>query len=125
MVTFLSPSWLEQLTTAAGGDQVAPGATVVQQIVTGGPDGDVAFVLEVEAGHLRARPGFDDRATVTLTQAWDTAVRVHRGQLAPADAFRAGLVKVRGDARGLVELAATLEPLGPATTALRERTLGA
>ncbi len=125
MFAFLSPQWLEQLTAAAGGDAVGPGATVVQQVVTGGPDGDIAFVLEVDAGHVRARPGSDAGAVVTLTEAWETAVRIHRGELTAHDAIRAGLVKAGGDVRRLVGATAALVPLEPATSALRERTSGA
>lgn len=125
MFAFLSASWLEQLTTAAGGHLVGPDATVVQQVVTDGPGGDVAYALEVEAGHVRARPGLDARAVVTLTETWGTAVRIHRGELTAPEAFRAGLVRVRGDMRRLVEVAATLGALGPATTALREQTADA
>lgn len=124
MFPFLSASWLEQLTVAAGGHDVGPDATVVQQVVMGGPDGDIAFVLEVEGGRLRARPGRDPTAVVTLIEAWETAVRIHRGELTPQEAFRAGLVKVRGDVRRVVEAAATLGSLGLATSALRERTAG-
>lgn len=125
MPPFLSPSWLEQLTLAAGGNQVGPGAVVVQQVVTGGPDGEVSFVLEVEAGHLRARPGRDAGAVVTLTEAWETAVRIHRGELTAQEALRGGLVKVRGDVRRLVEAAATLGLLGSVTAGLREQAAGA
>lgn len=125
MFAFLSQSWLDQLTTVAGGDQVGPDAVVVQQVVTGGPQGDVAFVLEIDDGRIRARLGRDDRAAVRLTQGWDTAVRIHRGGLSPLDAFRHGLVKVGGDVRHLVDAAASLAALGPATSTLRERTVDA
>ncbi len=125
MLPFLSASWLEQLTAAAGGHDVGPEATVVQRVVTGGPDGDVAFVLEVDAGRVRATPGRDPRAVVTLTEAWETAVRIHRGELTAHDAIRSGLVKVGGDVRRLVEAAATLRSFDGATSTLRERTGGA
>jgi len=125
VLPFLSPSWLDRLTVAAGGHDIGPGATVVQQVVTAGPDGDITYVLEVEGGRLRARPGTDPRAVVTLTEAWETAVLIHRGEMTVSEAFRAGLVKVRGDVRPLVEVAATLGPLGPATSLLREHTSGA
>jgi hypothetical protein len=123
--TFLSPAWLEQLTAAAGGGAVGPGAAVVQLVVTGGPDGDVGVVLELEPGCFRARPGRDPQAVLTLTQSWETAWRIHRGELSAPEAFRAGLVKVRGDAAPLVELATTLGPLGPAVAPLREQTVDA
>ena len=123
MLPFLSASWLEQLTIAAGGHEIGPEAAVVQRVVTGGPDGEIAFVLEVDDGHVRASPGRDARAGVTITEAWDTAVRIHRGELTAHDAIRAGLVKVRGDVRRLVEAAGGLRFLGPATGLLRERTV--
>ena len=123
---FLSPAWLEQLTAAAGGDAVGPGAAVVQLVVTAGPDGDVGVVLELEPGRVRGRPGRAPEAVVTLTLTWETAWRIHRGELSAPEAFRAGQVKVRGDAAPLVELAATLGPLGPAAAAtLREQTADA
>ena len=125
MLPFLSASWLDELTAAADGRDVGPDATVVQQVVTGGPDGDIAYVIELDGGRVRARPGRDPRAVVTLTEAWETAVRIHRGELTAHDAIRAGLVKAGGDVRHLVGAAAALVPLEPATSALRERTSGA
>ena len=123
MPSFLSSSWLDELTALTGGDEVGPDATVVQHVVTGGPGGDVAFVLEVEAAHVRARPGRDDRAVVTLTESWETAVCLHRGELTARQAFMGGLIRVRGDVRQMVEAAAGLAALGPAMTTLRERTV--
>ncbi len=125
MVPFLSASWLEQLTIAAGGHEIRPQAVVVQRVVTDGPAGDIAFVLEVDEGHVRATPGRDPRAVVTLTEAWDTAVRIHQGELTAHDAIRSGLVKVRGDVRRLVDAAATVGSLDKVATLVRERTAGA
>ena len=125
MPSFLSPPWLEQLTALAGGDQVGAAPTVVQMVVTDGPDGDVAFLLDVDAGHVRTRPGRDPRAAVTLTLSWATAVRLHQGALAARDAFLGGLVRVRGDVRVMVGAAAGLSRLGPALAALRQETVGA
>jgi len=122
---FLSPSWLEQLTALAGGDEVGPGATVIQQVVTGGPAGDIEFVLDVEAGRVRARPGRDARAVVTLTEAWDTALQLHRGELTAREAFLGGLIRVRGDVRLVVQAAAGLSSLGPVIASLQERTVDA
>lgn len=122
---FLSPAWLEQLTAAAGGGAKGSGSAVVQLVVTGGPDGDVAFVLEVGTGSVGARSGRDPESAVTLTLAWETAWRINRGELSAPESFRAGLVKVRGDAAPLVDLAASLSPLGPAVATLREQTVDA
>ena len=125
MSTFLSPAWLEQLSGLAGGDQVGPGASVVQQLVTGGPNGEIAYFLEIQDGRVRASPGWDERAVVTLTETWDTAVRLHRGELTARQAFMHGLVRVRGDVRQVLMAASGLAALGPALTALREDTVDA
>lgn len=125
MSDFLSSSWLEELTALAGGDEVGPDATIIQHVVTGGPDGDVAFVLEVDAGRARARPGRDGRAVVTLTEAWDTAVRLHRGELTARAAFLGGLIRVRGDVRRIIQAASGLSGLEPALVTLREGNTGA
>lgn len=125
MSTFLSPDWLEELSALAGGDQVGPGAIVVQQLVTGGPGGDIAYVLEIDGGSARARPGRDGRAVVTLTESWDTAVRLHRGELTAREAFLGGLIRVRGDVRQVVAAASGLAALGPALSTLREGTVDA
>ena len=125
MSTFLSPAWLEQLTALAGGDGVGPGATIVQQVVTDGPEGDIAYVLDIEGGRVRARPGWDDRAVVTLTESWDTAVHLHRGELTAREAFLAGMIRIRGDVRQVLVAASGLAALGPAIAELRERTVDA
>jgi putative sterol carrier protein len=123
--SFLSPSWLEQLTALAGGDGVGPSPTVVQQLVTGGPDGDIAFVLEVDQGKVRATPGRNPDAVVTLIESWETAVRLHHGQVTAREAFMNGLIRVRGDVRKIVDAAAGLASLAPALAALRDDTAGA
>jgi len=119
---FLSSSWLEELTDLAGGSEIGPDATVIQHVVTHGPAGDVAFVVEVENGRVRAQPGLDPRAVATLTEAWETALRLHRGELTAQDAFRRGLIRVRGDMRRVVEVASTLSSLAPAMAVLRAST---
>ena len=125
MSSFLSPEWLEQLSALAGGDEVGPDATVIQQVVTGGPNGDIAFLLQVEGARVRAVPGTDAHAAVTLLESWDTAVRLHRGELTLREAFLGGLIRVRGDVRRMVEAAAGLSALAPALALLQERTVDA
>lgn len=122
MPSFLSPQWLERLSALAGGDQVGPDAAIVQQVVTGGPDGDVTFFLEIDGSSVRATPGRNERAGITLTESWDTAVRLHTGRLTAREAFLGGLIRVRGDVRLMVEVAAGLSGLGPSLAGLRDDT---
>lgn len=125
MPTFLSPEWLAQLTALAGGDDVGPTAILVQHVVTDGPDGDIAFLLEIDGGRVRARLGRDDCAVVTLTESWDTAVHLHRGELTAREAFLGGLIRIRGDVRQVPQAASGLSSLGPAIATLRKSTVGA
>lgn len=69
----------------------------VQHVVSGGPDGEVAYVVEVVDGQVAsASPGVDDAADLTLAERHDDAVQMRAGELAPDDAFMRGRVKVTG-----------------------------
>lgn len=100
---FLSGEWLAAVDQALSSSQQVAGATAdtslrLLQVVTGAPEGTVAYVVAVDHGAVRvttAAPG--DGADVTLTSDWSTAVAVATGALAPHDAFTDGRLRVRGD----------------------------
>ncbi len=104
---FLSAEWMEEvnreaascseLKTTAGRPPVT-----ISQTVTGGPDGDVAYTLQVGDGGLRVRAGGTEDATVTISQDWATAVAVARGEMGPEEAVMAGGIQVRGDMEALL-----------------------
>jgi putative sterol carrier protein len=73
-------------------------ATVrVQHVVTGGPGGEVAYVVEVVDGKVSgASLGADDTADLTLAEKHGDAAEIVAGELAPDDAFMRGRVKVTG-----------------------------
>ena len=75
---------------------------VVQQVVTGGPDGDVAYHVIVDDGRTSVRAGRADDPTITFTQDRATARAVSRGELSAQGAFMAGRIRVRGDLPALV-----------------------
>src|SRR5947207_4842274 len=75
----------------------------VQQMVTGGPDGDVAYHVDIDHGAVRVTAGEADEPTVTFIQSWDTAAAIARGELSAQGAFMTGLIRVRGDLPKLVE----------------------
>jgi putative sterol carrier protein len=104
---YLSPAWLRALQDAADTSPTLPGATagmhlVVQQVVTGGPDGDVAYHVIVDDGRTTVRAGRADDPTITFTQDRDTARAVSRGELSAQGAFMAGRIRIRGDLPALV-----------------------
>lgn len=125
---FLSPAWLAALDRALAGSPAVQAATAdtsltLLQVVTGGPDGDVAYLVAVDAGTTSVRPaGPGATADVTLASAWATAVAIATGALAPHDAFTAGRLVVRGDIEALRTHAPALAGLAVAAADVREAT---
>ena len=73
----------------------------ILQRVTGGPDGDVEYVLALAGGAIRFEPGAGP-ADVELTTDYDTAATISQGLLSPAAAFAAGRLRVGGAVSSLV-----------------------
>lgn len=108
MPRYLSNEWLEAAQEALAGDDVLATAAdgvklTVQQVVTGGPDGDVAYHVSVDHGAVRVTPGEAPDPTVTFIQSWDTAAAIGRGEQSAQGAFMTGLIRVRGDLPKLVD----------------------
>lgn len=99
MAQFLTQEWLDLLHTLAADLPERPGASArIQVVVTGGPEGEVRYVQEIEDGRLAACSlGGDDTADATLTETYDDAVELARGDLDPSAAFMQGRVKVSGN----------------------------
>ena len=107
MAGYLGPGWVEGLEFAAP----TPGVQV-RRVVTGGPDGDVAFESAVGgppdataatsggAGEAVAAP------VLTLTTTHDVAARLDTGELAAPVAYMQGKLKAEGDMRTLYALLA-------------------
>lgn len=117
MARFLSAEWLEQLAaTAAASDDLrrAAAATTVtlRQVVTGGPDGDVDYVVRLDRGTVSVRPGPDGPADVEITEDYATAAAISQGRLTPAAAFAGGRLKLGGRVGLLVEHAPLFAALG-------------
>ena len=127
-VRFLSPAWFAAVQEALAGSQDVAAATSgsslrLLQVVTGGPEGDVAYLVTVEAGSATITPGPPDMAAeVTLAAAWDTAVAIATGALAPHDAFTTGRLVVRGDIDVLRAQAPALAGLDTAFDEVRSAT---
>ncbi len=126
MPRFLSPEWVDvfnEVTSHVEVPDPAPDAALavrhgtfaVCQIVTGGPDGDLATTLHVEDGRVTMTPGASGSADVTVSLGWDDAVAMASGTLGAVDALAAGRIRVRGD---LGVLMASQELLGTLQRAL-------
>ncbi len=108
MPRYLSAEWLEAAQLALAADDVLAKVAAevelsVQQQVTGGADGDVAFHVDIDHGAVNLVSGEAENPTVTFIQSYETAAAIGRGELSAQGAFMTGLIRVRGDLPKLVE----------------------
>lgn len=131
----LSAGWVERYREATADLPARPGTTArIEQLVTGGPGGDLGWWATIVDGRTvaagrydraddavaavaaaadargePARPG--DPPLVTLTLPWSLAVAIAAGEVEPAAAFMQGRAKVAGDHAALLRvLALTATP---------------
>jgi putative sterol carrier protein len=105
---YLTQDWLDAAQRAVEADAALATSTkdvqlTVQQVVTGGPDGDAAYHVAIDDGTVRVLTGEASNATVTFIQNWETATAISRGELSAQGAFMTGRIRVRGDLPKLVE----------------------
>ncbi len=128
MVRFLTDEWIAALDDAAREASVPAGVTLtIQQIVTGGADGDagggdVRYHLVLADGRLRVHPGDAAAADVTLVQSREVAAALSRGELNAQQALEAGRLKLRGDVGHLAREGKALVALSDVFAALRSTT---
>jgi predicted lipid carrier protein YhbT len=106
MAKFLTQEWLDEGRKLAEGQPERPGATArMQYVVTGGPEGDIKYYWVLENGKLlESNIGELADAEVTLSQSYDDAVRIQKGELDANAAFMQGRVKVSGNMAKLMSL---------------------
>ena len=125
MSQFLSPAWLAELDEAAQASAPLRAAArdvhlTVRHVVTGGPDGDVEYRFCFDNGRVQVAPG-PGEADVEVRQDYATAAAISRGELSPAAAFGAGLVRLGGRPGVLALHRDTLGRLGDVFEAVRAR----
>jgi putative sterol carrier protein len=106
MPKYLSQEWMETAKSLAQDFPETPGASVrMQQVVTGGPEGDVKYYTVIENGKtVEQTLGEDPQAEVTLTNSYDDAVKIMKGELDANAAFMQGRVKVTGNMAKIMSL---------------------
>lgn len=107
MAQYLSPQWIDELDAAASSSEALRSATadvaiVVQQLIRGGPDGDIALHVAADHGTVAVRAGDAAHPDVTFSQDWATATAIGRGDLSAQTAFMVGKLLVSGDLELLV-----------------------
>lgn len=106
MAKWLTQEWLDEGRRLAEGQPERPGATArMQYLVTGGPEGDVKYFWVLEDGKLlQSELGELPDAEVTLTQSYEDAMRVQKGEVDANAAFMQGRIKVTGNMAKLMAL---------------------
>jgi len=136
MAEYLSDDWFEKMdqaarthavaTNSAGADNESvsenPPPVALREIITGGPFGDVSYVMVIENGSISITRDDDAPADVTFSQAYATAASLHRGEMTTQEAFFAGKVRVAGHVNTLLDNAEVLHGISDAFTGVRAAT---
>lgn len=111
MAPFLSQAWVDALATALADLPARAGASArVQHVVSGGPEGEVRYHLEVVDGRVEAAGLGDIEAPdLTCTSTYADAVRLAMGEVAAHEAFMQGRLKVVGSTGRLMDLLPVLD----------------
>lgn len=106
MAKWLSQDWLDQSRKLAETQPERPGASArMQYVVTGSPDGDVKYWWLLENGKLLdSQLGEMPDPEVTLTQTYEDAMKIQKGELDANAAFMQGRIKVTGNMAKLMSL---------------------
>ena len=114
-VKFLSPEWAETLKTELNADhafrQAATGQhATIQQVISG--DGGVThYWIRIEDGTIDMGLGDAEGADATISQSYDTAVRLAKSELSAVTAFMTGKIKIAGNMGMLLGLQGALAQL--------------
>ena len=106
MSKWLSQEWLDETKKMADSQPERPGASAkMQYVVTGGPEGDVKYYWVLENGKLlESNLGELPEAEVTMTQTYEDAMKIQKGELDANAAFMQGRIKVSGNMAKLMAL---------------------
>jgi putative sterol carrier protein len=106
IVKWLTQEWLDESKRLAETQPERPGASArLQYVITDGPEGDIQYYWIVLDGRLAEnRLGELSDAEVTMTETYEDAMALQKGELDANAAFMQGRVKVTGDVNKLMSL---------------------
>jgi putative sterol carrier protein len=119
--------WIEALTAEVAASDALRGlagsvAVGITQVVTGTPEGDVVYHLQVGDGAASFGAGGAYPEDVRFEQDWDTAVAVATGAMNAQDAFIKGRITLTGDPQKLAAAEPVFRELDGVFSSVRERT---
>ncbi len=101
-VQFLSDEWMASATETLAAHEGFSGAIdgvdlSIQFVVTDAPAGEVNYHLDIADGSSTMESGSKDDADVTVTNDYETAAAIAKGELNTQMAFMTGKLKVAGN----------------------------
>jgi putative sterol carrier protein len=127
-VRYLSLEWIDALNDAVANSATMQEAAATQSIgvtqaVTGTPDGDVSYHLQVSDGRATFGAGPADPEDVRMEQDWDTAVGIALGNLDLEQALFNGRLRFSGDPERLMSARDVFAALNTIFDSVRARTV--
>ena len=126
MARYLSPEWFEEVNAAArqrpSTEGAGQGRLTLQQVVTGGPDGDVRYWVRLAEGTVVAGLGEARSPDATITQSYDTAVAVVTGEARVQTVLMSGDIRLSGNVATLMDHQEALQGLDSVLADVRRRT---
>ena len=121
-VKFLSTEWADAVKAQLNANEefrlaAASQQATIQQIITSG-DGETHYWIEIAEGTIDMGVGDADGPDATITQSYETAVKLAKSELSVVTAFMTGKVKVGGNMGLLMGLQGALSQLPAAMQAV-------
>lgn len=114
-VKFLSDEWAEalkaELNQSEDFRQAAAGhKATIQQVITGA-EGTTSYWITIGEGEIDLGVGDVEGEDATITQSYDSAAALARGELSPVTAFMTGKLKIAGNMGMILGLQGALAQL--------------
>jgi putative sterol carrier protein len=121
-VKFLSDEWAAalkaELNAREAFRQAAAGHQATIQQVIAGSDGDVPYWIVIQDSSIDMGTGTVEGADATITENYETAVKLATGELSAVTAFMTGKIKIAGNMGLLLSLQGVLTQLPAAMQAI-------
>lgn len=124
---YLSLDWIDAMSASVAGNTALQSLAAdltfgVTQVVTGGPEGNVLYHLQLSGGTASFGAGPAPAEDIRMEQSWDTAVGVATHRIAAQEVFVQGLVTISGDIQKLMGADPVFAALNDAFAAVRDTT---
>jgi putative sterol carrier protein len=125
LVKFLSKEWLEALTAALGAHEGFKSATATTELtlqfeIPDAPEGmERTYLITIGGGSVQATAGPGASPDVTITNNYETAIAISKGELNTQMAFMTGKIKVSGNMTKLITNQAMLSQFANASAGMQ------